>query len=203
MEVITYKLEDKFSTIEFEEGEELYFGDPCYVVPGWDHDSGNDAWDMLCNEMFHRTTKQHPDSGEIYTSQEYDFDDKNNIRVVEIKMSPEDGTMWSNMSGEFHMWSTNMGDGTYPLLHMGAKIKELGVDAGCLSVIPMSLIKGWGTERSAQQLGHIVSNHRRATISAEDGDMFWGDYSLHTSWEAIRDMEQEDSWMECDEESYV
>ena len=87
MEVITYKLEDKFSTIEFEEGEELYFGDPCYVVPGWDHDSGNDVWDMLCNEMFQSVTKQHPDSGEIYTSRDLDFDDKNNIRVVDVKTS--------------------------------------------------------------------------------------------------------------------
>lgn len=197
MKVITYKLEDKFSTIEFEEGEELYFGDPCYVVPGWDHDSGNDVWDMLCNEMFRSVTKQHPDSGEVYTSRDLDFDDKNNIRVVEIK------TSLVGMAGKFHMWSTNMGDGTYPLLHMGAKIKELGVDAGCLSVIPMCLIKGWGAEANARQLGCIVDDHRRSHISAEDGDMFWGDYSLHTSWEAIRDMEQEDEWMDCDQESYI
>ena len=197
MKVITYKLEYKFSTIEFEEGEELYFGDPCYVVPGWDHDSGNDVWDMLCNEMFRSVTKQHPDSGEVYTSRDLDFDDKNNIRVVEIK------TSLVGMAGKFHMWSTNMGDGTYPLLHMGAKIKELGVDAGCLSVIPMSLIEGWGTESQARQLGCIVDDHRRSHISVEDGDMFWGDYSLHTSWEAIRDMDAEDEWMECDQESYV
>jgi hypothetical protein len=197
MKVITYKLEDNFSTIEFEQGEELYFGDPCYVVPGWNHDSGHDIWEMLCNEMFQSVTKQHPDSGEIYTSRDLDFDDKNNIRVVEVKTSLE------NMAGKFHMWSTNMGDGTYPLCENGTKIKELGVDAGCLSVIPMSLIKGWGTESEARRLGCIVDDHRRAHITAEDGDMFWGDYSLHTSWEAIRDMEQEDEWMQCDEESYV
>lgn len=196
MEVITYKLENNYSFIEFEESEELYFGDPCYVVPGWNHDSGNDVWDMLCNKMFHRVTKQHPDTGEIYTSSEFDFDDKNNIRVVEVK------TSLVGMSGQFYMWSTNMGDGTYPLLHMGAKIKELGVDAGCLSVIPMSVINGWGTESSARQLGCIVDDHRRAGISVEDGDMFWGDYSLHTSWDAVRDMEQEDEWMECSEESF-
>ena len=197
MEVITYKLEDKHSFIEFEEGEELYFGDPCYVVPGWNHDSGNDIWDMLCNEMFRKVTKQHPETGEIYTSSELDFDDKNNIRVVNIK------TSLVGMAGEFHMWSTNMGDGTYPLLHMGSKIGELGVDAGCLSVIPMSLIKDWGTESDARSLGCIVDDHRRACICVEDGDMFWGDYSLHTSWEAMRDMEREDEWMDCDDESYV
>lgn len=197
MEVITYKLEDKFSSIEFEEGEELYFGDPCYVVPGWNHDSGNDVWDMLCNRMFHSVTRQHPDTGETYTSREIDFDDKNNIRVVEIR------TSLVGMAGKFHMWSTNMGDGTYPLTHMGTPLKELGVDAGCLSVIPMSLIRGWGAEADARSLGCIVDDHRKAGISVEEGDMFWGDYRLHTSWDAIRDMEAEDEWMECDEESYV
>ena len=196
MEVITYKLENNYSFIEFPEGEELYFGDPCYVVPGWDHDSGNDVWDMLCNKMFHSATKQHPDTGEIYTSRELDFDDRNNIRVVEIK------TSIVGMAGSFHMWSTSIGDGSYPLLHMGAKIKELGVDAGCLSVIPMSVIKGWGAEASARQLGCIVDDHRRAYISVEDGDMFWGDYNILTSWDAMRDTEQEDEWMECSEESF-
>jgi hypothetical protein len=197
MEVITYKLEDKFSSIEFEEGEELYFGDPCYVVPGWDHDSGNDVWEKLCNKMFHSVTKQHPDSGEVYTSRELDFDDKNNIRVVEIK------TSLVGMSGKFHMWSTNHGDGTFPLTFMGTKLKALGVDAGCLSLIPMSVIKGWGTESSARSLGCIVDDHRKAGIYVEEGDMFWGDYNLLTSWDAERDMEEEDSWMECDEESYI
>ena len=197
MEVLTYKLEDKFSTIGFEEGEELYFGDPCYVVPGWDHDSGNDVWDKLCNKMFHSVTKQHPESGEVYTSRELDFDDKNNIRVVEIKTSIE------GMAGKFYMWSTNHGDGTFPLTHMGTKLKALGVDAGCLSLIPMSVIKGWGTESSARSLGCIVDDHKKRYIAVEDGDMYWGDYNLLTSWDAERDMEEEDSWMECNEESYV
>ena len=77
MEIKTYKLQEKFSRISFEEGEELYFGDPCYVVPGWDHDSGNDVWEKLCNKMFHPVTQQHPDTGEVYTSREPDFDDRN------------------------------------------------------------------------------------------------------------------------------
>ena len=197
MEVITYKLEDKFSTIEFEEGEELYFGDPCYVVPGWNHDSGNDVWQMLCDKMFHPVTKQNPETGDVYTTSEYDFDDKNNIRVVEIK------TSIPGMSGKFYMWSTESGDGTYPLTHMNTKIGELGVDAGCLSLIPMSVIKGWGTEASARQLGTIVDDHRRSFLAVEKGDMYWGDYNLLTGWEALRDMEEEDEWMECDEESYI
>lgn len=197
MEVITYKLEDKFSNIEFEQGEELYFGDPCYVVPGWDHASGNDVWAMLCDKMFHQVTKQHPETGNVYTMSEYDFDDKNNIRVVEIE------TSLVGMSGKFYMWSTNMGDGEYPLTHNGNKLKALGVDAGCLSVIPMSVIKGWGTEADARRLGCVVDGHRKACLCVEEGDMYWGDYNLLTSWDAVRDMEQEDEWMECDEQSYV
>ena len=133
----------------------------------------------------------------ISTLWELDFDDKNNIRVVKIE------TSLVGMAGEFHMWSTNMGDGTYPLLHRGAKIGELGVDAGCLSVIPMSVIKGWGAEADARSLGCIVDDHRKAGIFVENGDMFWGDYNILTSWDTMRDMEQEDEWMECDQESYI
>jgi hypothetical protein len=198
MKIITYKLEDKFAHINFEEGEELYFGDPCYVVPGWDHDSGNDVWEKLCNTMFHPVTKQHPETGETYTSNEYDFDDKNNIRVVEIN------TSLVGMSGKFHMWSTNYGDGCYPLTHMGRLIGNLGVDAGCLSLIPMSLIKGWGTEASARRCGTIVDDHspeRRSLLSVEDGDMHWGDFCLPTNCDG--GIEDEDTWMNCDEESYV
>ena len=199
MEVITYKLEDKFSTIGFEEGEELYFGDPCYVVPGWNHDSGNDVWQMLCDKMFHKVTKQHPETGEVYNTSEYDFDDKNNIRVVEIK------TSIVGMAGKFYMWSTESGDGTYPLTYKHAVISNLGVDAGCLSLIPMSVIKGWGTEASARQLGTIVKDHDKRAIAVENGDLYWGDYNLLTGYEALRDRDQEwdDHWMECDEESYV
>ena len=203
MEVITYKLEDNHSFIEFEEGEELYFGDPCYVVPGWDHDSGNDVWDMLCNKMFHPVTKQHPDTGETYTSQEYDFDDKNHIRVVEIQ------TSLVGMAGKFHMWSTNFGDGSYPLTYRHHRVGTLGVDAGCLSIIPMSLIRGWGTEASAKQLGHITNEPasprgNRSLISVADGDMNWGDYDLLTgSNSQDADAEWDEHWIECDENSYV
>lgn len=199
MEIKTYKLEDNFTSISFEEGEELYFGDPCYVVPGWNHDSGNDVWAKLCDKMFHKVDKQHPTTGEVHTHHEYDFDDKNNIRVVDIR------TSIVGMAGKFHMWSTNHGDGCFPLTHMGRKIGALGVDAGCLSLIPMSLIKGWGTEASARSLGTIVDDHRRSCLCVEDGDMFWGDYSIHTSYDALRDQDEEwdEHWMDCDEESYA
>ena len=195
MEILTYKLQEKFAHINFEEGEELYFGDPCYVVPGWDHDSGNDVWEKLCNAMYHSVTKQHPDTGEVYTSRDPDFDDRNHIRVVEIK------TSIVGLAGKFHMWSTNFGDGCFPLTHMGRKIGELGVDAGCLSLIPMSLIKGWGTEASARQLGTIVDDHdpdRPSILQVEGGDMYWGDYSIYTSYDAVRDMH--DEW---EEENYA
>ena len=189
MDIRTYALQPNFSTIEFDRDEQIWFGDPCYVVPGWNDDV--DLWTKLCDKMFHQVTKQHPDTGEIYNSTEYDFDDKNNIRVVETK------------DGKFYMWSTESGDGTYPLTHHHNRIAALGVDAGCLSLVPRSLIEKWGKMSSAESLGHFVDDHRKACLDVDGGDMYWGDYNLLTSWEASRDMEEEDEWMCCDEESYV
>ena len=190
MKIQTYELQSKFGNISFEGEDQIWFGDPCYVVPGWNDDS--DMWSELCNKMFHPVTKQHPDSGEIYTSNELDFDDKNHIRVVNTHIDTPD----------FYMWSTSFGDGTYPLLHQGSKVAELGVDAGCLSIVPWSLIESWGKTSEANRLGHVAVDFRRARITVEDGDMFWGDYSLYTGYESQED-EQEDSWMGCNEESYA
>ena len=191
MEIKTYELQPKFQSISFEEEDRIWFGDPCYVVPGWD--DNRDMWSELCGKMFHPVTKQHPDTGEIYTSNEYDFDDKNHIRVVDTHINQPN----------FYMWSTSYGDGTYPLLHKGTKVAELGVDAGCLSMVPWSLIKSWGKEADAERLGHVVTDFSDAYLQVEDGDMFWGDYSLHTGYESQED--EEDEWGNplCDEESYI
>ena len=189
MKIKTYELQPKFQSIGFEEEEQIWFGDPCYVVPSFEEP--RDMWAELCDVMFHPVTKQHPESGEVYTSNEYDFDDKNHIRVVDTH--PD--------NPKFYMWSTNYGDGCYPLLHKGTKVAELGVDAGCLSVVPWSLIKLWGKEASADQLGHVVTDFNNAYLKVEDGDMFWGDYSLHTGFESQE--EEEDEWISSDQESYI
>ena len=200
MMIQTYKLENKFKWLDLTTEEAVWFGDPCYVVPGWEDDV--DLWDELCNKMFKPVTRQHPDTGEVYTSREPDFDEKNNVRVVEMlrKMCAP--------AEKFYMWSTAYGDGSYPLCKDGKKIASLGVDAGCLSLVPMSVIKAWGKETDAKNLGHIVSgkdNRLAGTIEIAEGDMFWGDFSLHTnseSQEDVDDEEWEEHWAEQDEEMY-
>lgn len=193
MKIKTYKLEHNFSSVDFSNETEVWFGDPCYVVPGWDDDY--DLWEKLCDKMFQQVTVQNPETGEVHTCHEPSFDERNNIRVVEIDDVQFDEPV------RFYMWSTSYGDGCYPLVKDGdGVISKLGVDAGCLSVVPMSLIKKWNKEEDARELGYVTDDFRKARLEVENGDMFWGDYSLHTGGE---DVEEEDPWMECDEESYI
>lgn len=181
MKIETYKLEKKFSRINLSDQTSVWFGDPCYVVPGWN--DSRDIWSELCDEMFKPVTRQNPDTGEVYTSRESSFDERNNVRVVDIK------TSLVGYSGKFYMWSTNYGDGSYPLTYRHEKIAELGVDAGCLSLIPMSVINDWGKTAEALTLGKVVDVFRDADLVIEDGDMYWGDYNILTGYES-----QEDDW---------
>ena len=182
MRIRTYKLEDNFSSIDFADEHAVWFGDPCYVVPGWD--DSIDIWDKLCDAMFVSTTKQHPETGEVYTSREPLFDDSENIRVVEIDKA-------QGMEGKFYMWSTAYGDGSYPLTYKHHRIASLGVDAGCLSLVPKDLIERWGKMTDADQLGHFVTDFRKSGLYVEKGDMYWGDYNLLTSGTDV-----EDEWNE-------
>ena len=194
MDIKTYKLEDNFSRIGFEDEEAVWFGDPCYVVPGWNHDV--DIWDKLCDSFYVSVTKQHPSTGEVYTSRESLFDERDNIRVVEIDRA-------NGMEGKFYMWSTAHGDGSYPLTYRHTKIDSLGVDAGCLSLIPRDLIVRWGTLSSAQQLGKFVTEFETAHLSVTEGDMHWGHYDLLTGSNSHEDDEEWDEyWAEQDEEMY-
>ena len=185
MEIQTYKLEDNFSKIDLSDENAVWFGDPCYVVPGWEDDV--DLWDQLCDKMFSKIVKQHPETGEIYTSRESSFDERNSVRVVDFKSK-------IGLGGKLYMWSTSYGDGSYPLVHsQEGKIAELGVDAGCLSLVPMSLIEKWRKTSAAEQLGHIVTDFESGhTLRIEDGDMFWHNYSLHTGYESQEDDEEEE-----------
>ena len=202
MQIRTYQLQDNFSNIRYEDDQAVWFGDPCYVVPDESHDSGNNIWGQLIDAMYTRVDRQHPVTGEVYRSTEPLFDDKQHIRVVEID------TSLVGMGGKFYMWSTAYGDGCYPLTYRHHLVKKLGVDAGCLSMIPMSLIKGWGAEASARQLGYVADEpasprHNGAYLSVTEGDMHWGDYDLLTGGNSQEDEEWDDHWMECDETSYV
>lgn len=193
MEIKTYKLE--MPHIDLSNESAVWFGDPCYVVPGWEDNI--DIWDKLCNSMFVPVTRQHPTTGEVYTSREPLFDDKNDIRVVEIHDA-------QGMEGKFYMWSTAYGDGSYPLTYRHTKIESLGVDAGCLSLVPKDLIDRWGKNTSALQLGKFVTEFgAHDHLSVEEGDMHWGSYDLLTGHDSQEDDEEwDDHWAKQDEEMY-
>lgn len=203
MNIRTYQLQDNFSNIQLPEGESFWFGDPCYVVPDSHHDTGHDIWNKLIDAMYVRTDRQHPVTGEVYRSTEPLFDDRDNIRVVDVE------TSLVGMAGTFYMWSTAHGDGSYPLTYRHTVLKKLGVDAGCLSLIPMSLIEGWGASADAHNLGYVahpatlVPADYRGHLSVTEGDMHWGNFDLLTGSNSQEDEEWDDHWMECDDESYI
>lgn len=104
----------------------------------------------------------------------------------------------------FYCWSTAHGDGCYQLQLDDNCVARLGVDAGLLSAIPMSLIKRWGTEASANNLGHVLPNIVcEGELKSDGGDM-WFEGPTHTiSIPTGYQDDEEDEEDYCDEESYV
>jgi hypothetical protein len=188
MKIKTYKLEEEDRYVDFRSYiGGVYFGDPCYVVPGWDDDV--DLWEQLCNKMFAKTTKTNWATGEEITTHEEGFDARNNIRVVDV-----DGE-------KFYMWSTSYGDGCFPITLNDKVLDRLGVDAGCLSIVPMNLINKWGKERDAQRLGYIYDGPGLAGfLAVEEGDMRWNNWDILTG--GLDEDDDDDYWTSQDEEMY-
>jgi hypothetical protein len=193
MTIKTYKLEEEDRYVDFRSYiGGVYFGDPCYVVPGWDDDV--DLWDQLCDKMFVPVTHKHPDTGEEVTSREEPFDSRNNIRVVELHRKMDEP------AGKFYMWSTAYGDGCFPITLNDKLVEKLGVDAGCLSIIPMNLINKWGKERSAKSDGYVYDGPGLAGfLAVEEGDMRWNNWDILTG---DNSQDDDDSWMDEEEEMY-
>lgn len=143
----------------------------------------NERWEEFCNTMFAYEKAHDPDRHYIG------------------KVTSFTGTDW-------YTWSTAYGDGCYHLQLNGNTVGRLGVDAGMLSAIPWSLIKEWGTESAAKQLGHVMAScHCVGQLKTDQGDMHWGyDITLPTGGlddESESDEEWDEHWAECDQESYV
>ena len=151
---------------------DFWVGDPCYVVP-------EEHWDALCTNWA------------AYDEKHQDDPDHKHHYVAEVQ-DEESGLC-------FHLWSTAYGDGTYPLMINDNKVADLGVDAGTLSVIPVSLIEHWnksGQIGNYQDMGHVVeAEHLRGELICEDGDFHWGRMSLPTSGTEDDD-DEEDPWFE-------
>ena len=143
-----------------------WVGDPCYVVP-------EEYWGALCANWSAYDNK-HGDDADYKPHYVAKAQDENT------------GTC-------FHLWSTAWGDGTYPLFVNDNKVADLGVDAGTLSVIPMSLIEHWnkqGCIGDYQDMGHVVeAEHLRGELICEGGDFTWGALGLPTG-----DMVDEDEY---------
>ena len=147
----------------------VWFGDPCYVVPdGYNHDTKN-YWEPLVDMMYERKMVTHTDGNE-YEQNVETIDSHNTIRVVEVD------------DEKFYMWSTAYGDGCYPITLNDKVVDKLGVDAGCLSVVPMKLINLWGTGiENAKQSGYIhegPGNH--GFMAVEEGDFRWNNWDILT-----------------------
>ena len=189
MKLKTYKLEEENRYVDFRSYiGGVYFGDPCYVVPGWDDDV--DLWDQLCNKMFAKVTKTNWATGEETTSHEEGFDARNNIRVVDVD------------DEKFYMWNTSYGDGCFPITFRDNVVEKVGVDAGCLSIVPMNLINKWGKGADAKDLGYIYDGPGlNGFLAVEEGDMRWNDWDILTG-DNSQDDEDGDHWAEQDAEMY-
>ena len=98
----------------------------------------------------------------------------------------------------FYTWSTAWGDGCYPLFVDDTQVARLGVDAGTLSVIPMSLIRRWhdGLPECLEQLGCVIEDtHVGGAIMMDQGDLTWGAVRLPTGG-----VDDEDEYDPHDEE---
>jgi len=164
------KLQPKDSVINA--ATDHWVGDPCYVVP-------DEYWDSLCNNW------------SAYDKKHRDDADYKHHYVAEVQ--DESAGLC------FHLWSTAYGDGCYPLSINGDKVADLGVDAGTLSVIPMSLIEHWQKQGLLGEYlshGHVVAaEHLHGELCCDEGDFTWGALSLPTGYNADED-EEEDPWME-------
>jgi hypothetical protein len=194
MKINTYKLEEEERYVDFRSYiGGVYFGDPCYVVPGWDDDV--DLWDQLCDKMFEPVI-HFEKNGEKTTSREESFDGKNNIRVVDIHRKMDEPP------GRFYMWNTAYGDGGYPITFNDQKVADVGVDAGCLSIVPMNLINKWGKESAAKDLGYVYEGPGlHGFLAVEEGDMRWNRWDILTGYNSQEDDGWDDGWAGYDKEN--
>ena len=163
----------KDNVVNAADGTLWWFGDPCYVMP-------SDMWDVWCNRYV-QYEKDNPDLPRCYIVQCHD----------------------QETGYDFYTWNTAYGDGCFPLFVDDNQVASLGVDAGTLSAIPMSLIHHWnknGRLGEHDDLGHVVNGtHCQGEMIMEDGDLFWGDVRLPTGGCVDEEDDQEQYW-EDDEE---
>lgn len=137
--------------VDLEESGGVYFGDPCYVVP--DGFGRGDCPDDLWEEY----CNSRPASTD------------NIILVTEYE------------GIKFYSWDTAYGDGAYPLRCNLNTMAILGVDAGVLSVIPIKLLKLWGTLDEAKHDGFVFTGpDLYGEMRFDRGDFSWHHFDIKT-----------------------
>ena len=93
--------------------------------------------------------------------------------------------MFINADGkEFIVIRTRWGDGCYALNnYYTGRVANLGVDAGLLSIIPVSLDTPLGKKSG----GIVIELEKDVPFSADNGDFVFGDYSVNTSGDGEED----------------
>lgn len=156
---------------------DFWIGDPCYVVP-------DDHWSPLCNNW------------QAYDEKHQDDSDYTHHYVARVEHEPT-GLC-------FYVWNTAYGDGCYNLYVDDKQVAKLGVDAGCLSAIPVNLIEHWkeqGIIGDYEEMGHVVSADKlQGELVTEGGDAFWGSMRLPTG--GMEHSDEDDPYGECEEEGY-
>ena len=163
----------------------VWFGDPCYVVPDG-HSHEKNYWEPLIDMMYEKKKFTHTD-GKEYDQHVETFDSRNTIRVVEVD------------DEKFYMWSTAYGDGCYPITLNDRVVDKLGVDAGCLSVVPVKLLNLWDIgPTEAKQSGFISEGPGlHGFMAVEEGDFRWNNWDILTGPNAY-----EDEYGDEEEEEY-
>ena len=139
----------------------------------------DERWESFCDANFAYEREHNPDRHHIG------------------KITEDSGKVW-------YGWSTAYGDGCYALQRSGVTVARLGVDAGMLSAIPMSLIKEWGAEASARELGHVLEpDHCVGPLNVDRGDMSWGNGGYEITLPTGDSIyEDEDEYDECEPNWY-
>jgi hypothetical protein len=102
--------------------------------------------------------------------------------------------IWIEADGKrFILIGTAYGDGGYELAYDGRVITVLGVDAGCLSIIPVSC------EEGRMNGGYVVDIPESFEVEASGGNFTFGKYSVNTDGE---DSDEEYDWWEEEDEEY-
>lgn len=139
----------------------------------------DDLWDRWCA---------------MYTSYEREHADLPRCYVAEC----------TSKQHTFYTWNTAWGDGCYPLYVHDEHVADLGVDAGTLSAIPVSLIRRWhgGVPNNLETLGHVIQDaHVGGYMHLEHGDLTWGDIRLPTG--GTDDEQEYDPYDEQEHDEYV